>query len=82
MDFHELKVGDLVVYRHAAINYFMVMTSNPGIGVISKIYDEDIFDNKPKQEPLLVKMALIIWTDGSQSRNPVMLLEKYEDIKS
>ena len=82
MESKELKVGDLVAYRHAAINYFMVVTSKIKIGVISKIYDEDIFASKPKQEPLFMKMALVEWSNGVQSKDPIILLERYEDVKS
>tara|TARA_Y100000034_G_C6800603_1_gene359096 strand:- start:494 stop:745 length:252 start_codon:yes stop_codon:yes gene_type:complete len=79
----DFKVGDLVVYRHATINYFMVVTDNLKIGVISKIYDEDIFASKPKQEPMFMKMALVVWANGVHSKDPVILLERYEgDVKS
>jgi len=80
MDPCDFKVGDLVVYRHATINYFMVKSSESKIGVIGEIYDEDIFASKPKQEPFMMKMALVVWANGVHSKDPIILLEKYEDV--
>ena len=78
----EFKVGDLVTYKEIPANCLApYVTLENKIGLVQKVYQQDIFAEKPNENSLIIEMALVSWSNGDTSTDPIMLLTRYKDVE-
>ena len=75
------EIGDLIVYKSSIQNYFMVPEDDHKIGVAVDIVNEDNYGGKTQSEPGFITVVHVLWSDGTVTRDPIILLEKYEDVQ-